>query len=141
MLRLEPTRKSFTEAGALHTTINLFGFWNEHTFVTKSGDAGVVLRVNGMDYESLDHGARDLAVKRLEAGLRVFDEKIRIYQLLFKSQAEVVQPVHIPIRSYRRPRSSAIVISPSELTTSTASTSTLCCCAKVRQLRRALCLR
>ena len=96
MLRLEPTRKSFTEAGALHTNINLFGFWNEHTFVTKSGDAGVVLRVNGMDYESLDHGARDLAVKRLEAGLRVFDEKIRIYQLLFKSQAEVVQPAAHP---------------------------------------------
>ena len=92
MLRLEPTRKAFTEAGALHT----FGFWNEHTFITKSGDAGLVLRVSGVDYESLDHSARDLAVKRLEAALRVFDEKTRIYQVLFKNQAEVVQPAAHP---------------------------------------------
>jgi len=96
MLRLEPTRKTFTEASALHTNVNLFGFWNEHAFITKSGDAGMVLRVSGVDYESLDHGARDLAVKRLEAALRVFDDKTRIYQLLFKSQAEVVQPAAHP---------------------------------------------
>ena len=63
MLRLEPTRKAFTEAGALHTNINLFGFWDEHAFLTKSGDTGVVLRLRGVDYESLDHTARDLAVK------------------------------------------------------------------------------
>jgi type IV secretion system protein TrbE len=96
MLRLEPTRKAFTEAGALHTNINLFGFWDEHAFLTKSGDTGVVLRVRGVDYESLDHTARDLAVKRLEAALRVFDEKTRIYQLLFKDQAEVIAPAAHP---------------------------------------------
>ncbi len=86
----------FTECGALHTNINLFGFWNEHTFITKSGAAGLVLRVSGADYESLDHGARDLAVKRLEAALRVFDEKTRIYQILFKRQAEVIPPAAHP---------------------------------------------
>jgi len=96
MLRLQPTRKAFAEAGALHTSVNLFGFWDEHAFVTKSGDAGVVLRVSGVDYESLDHAARDLAVKRLEAALRVFDERTRIYQLLFKSQADVVTPAAHP---------------------------------------------
>jgi type IV secretion system protein VirB4 len=90
MRRLKPIRKSFSEAGALHTSVNLFGFWNKHAFITKSGDAGLVLKLGGVDYESLDHAARDHAVKRLEAALRVFDEKTRIYQMLFKSHAEVV---------------------------------------------------
>lgn len=91
MLRLEPIWKPLSESGALHSSVNLFGFWNEHVFITKSGDVGAVLKVNGMDYESLDHATRDLAVKRLEAAFRVFDEKIRIYQIVFKSGAEVVQ--------------------------------------------------
>jgi type IV secretion system protein VirB4 len=60
MRRLEPIRKSFSEAGALHTSVNLFGFWNEYAFITKSGDTGLVLKLGGVDYESLDHAARDL---------------------------------------------------------------------------------
>jgi len=96
MLRLEPIRKAFTDAGALHTNVNLFGFWDEYSFITKSGDAGVVLGIEGVDYESLDPAARDLAVKRLEAALRVFDERTRIYQLLFKSQADVSAPATHP---------------------------------------------
>jgi type IV secretion system protein VirB4 len=90
MLNLDTIRKQFREAGALHAHLNLFGFWDEGTFITKSGDPGVVLRVTGIDYESLDSTARDLAVKRLEAALRVFDDKTRIYQLLFKRQADGV---------------------------------------------------
>lgn len=62
MLRLGPSRKPFLEAGALHKQINLFGFWDEHTFLTKAGDPGVVLKVDGIDYESLDSVARDSAV-------------------------------------------------------------------------------
>lgn len=90
MLRLEPIRKSFLEAGALHKQINLFGFWDEHTFLTKTGDPGVVLKVEGMDYESLDSVARDSAVKRLEAALRTLDEKTRVYQILHKEHADPI---------------------------------------------------
>ena len=35
--------------------------------------------LGGIDYESLDHAARDHAVKRLEAALRSMDERIRVY--------------------------------------------------------------
>ena len=96
MRKLESVRRKFSEAGALHSSVNLFGFWNEYAFLSKSGDAGVVLKVSGVDYESLDHAARDLAVKRLEAALRVFDEKTRIYQMLFKSHAELIPPTAHP---------------------------------------------
>jgi type IV secretion system protein TrbE len=84
MLRLAQIGKEHEEAGALHAHLNLFGFWDEHAFITKSGDVGLVLRVGGVDFESLDHAQRDHAVKRLEAALRRFDERTRIYQILFK---------------------------------------------------------
>jgi type IV secretion system protein VirB4 len=90
MYKLDNIYKPFREAGALHTHLNLFGFWDEGTFITKNGDPGLVLRLSGIDYESLDSKALDLAVKRLEAALRVFDEKTRIYQLLFKRQAPTI---------------------------------------------------
>jgi type IV secretion system protein VirB4 len=64
--------------------INLYGFWDEHCFLTKSGDLGTALRVGGIDYESLDSGSRDYAVKRLEAAFRSLDDKTRLYQILFK---------------------------------------------------------
>ena len=54
MLRLDRVIKSWKESGALNSQINLDGFWNEHTFITKSGDLGIVLRMQGVDYESLD---------------------------------------------------------------------------------------
>jgi integrase len=51
---------------------NLYGFWNEQTFLTKSGDLGIVLRVRGVDCESLDQTAQEYAVKRLEVALKTF---------------------------------------------------------------------
>ena len=64
--------------------MNLYGFWDEHSFLTKSGDLGAALRIGGIDYESLDHAGRDHAVKRVEAAFRSLDDKCRLYQILFK---------------------------------------------------------
>ena len=58
----------------------------------------MVLRVNGIDYESLDHASRDHAVKRLEAALRTFDPRVRVYQALFKTN----EPA-IPHQQYGNP--------------------------------------
>ena len=69
MFKLSEIVKDWKESGALQAHINLYGFWDEETFLTKSGDLGMVLRVKGIDYESLDHASRDHAVKRLEAAL------------------------------------------------------------------------
>jgi type IV secretory pathway VirB4 component len=84
MFKVETITKDWKEAGSLQAHINLYGFWDEHCFLTKTGDLGSVLRIGGIDYESLDHAGRDYAVKRLEAAFRSLDYKTRLYQILFK---------------------------------------------------------
>jgi type IV secretion/conjugal transfer VirB4 family ATPase len=84
MFKVEHIMKDWKEAGSLQAHINLYGFWDEHCFLTKTGDLGCALRIGGVDYESLDHAGRDYAVKRLEAAFRTLDDKIRLYQIFFK---------------------------------------------------------
>jgi len=52
------TEKTGKKQVPLHAQINLFGFWDEHSFLTKSGDWMCSARW-GIDYESLDHAGRD----------------------------------------------------------------------------------
>jgi type IV secretion system protein TrbE len=85
MLRLDKVIKPWKEAASLNDHINLYGFWNETAFLTKSGDVGMVLHVSGVDYESLDHAQQEYAVKRLEAALKAFGPGFHVYQYLFKS--------------------------------------------------------
>ena len=84
MLKVDTITKDWKEAGSFPAQINLYGFWDEHCFLTKTGDLGAVLKIGGIDYESLDHAGRDYAVKRLEAALRSLDDRTRLYQILFK---------------------------------------------------------
>ena len=72
MFRIDKAIKPWKESAALNAHINLYGFWNETTFLTKSGDMGMVLCVPGVDYESLDSGEQEYAVKRLESALKAF---------------------------------------------------------------------
>ena len=95
MLRLDRVLKSWRESASLNDHINLYGFWNETTFLTKSGDLGMVLHVPGVDYESLDHADQEYAVKRLEAALKAFGPGFHIYQYLFKQNRP-----EIPFASY-----------------------------------------
>lgn len=44
MLRLDKVLKPWKESATLNAHINLYGFWNETAFLTKSGDLGMVLR-------------------------------------------------------------------------------------------------
>jgi type IV secretion/conjugal transfer VirB4 family ATPase len=98
MIKVEYITKDWKEAGSFPAQINLYGFWDEHSFLTKSGDLGSVLRIGGIDYESLDHAGRDYAVKRLEAALRSLDDKCRLYQVLFKHNHPT-----IPHAAYENP--------------------------------------
>jgi type IV secretion system protein VirB4 len=98
MRRLDTIIKPWKEAASLNDNINLYGFWNETTFLTKSGDLGMVLRVPGVDYESLDHTSQEYAVKRLESALRSFGPGFHVYQYLFKSNRP-----EIPFASYDDP--------------------------------------
>ena len=94
MLRLDKVIKPWKEAAALNDHINLYGFWNETVFLTKSGDVGMVLRVAGVDYESLDHAEQEYAVKRLEAALKAFGPGFHVYQYLFKRNRPEIPFAH-----------------------------------------------
>ena len=98
MLRLDKVIKPWKESAALNDHINLYGFWNETAFLTKSGDVGMVLSVPGVDYESLDRSEQEYAVKRLEAALKAFGPGFHVYQYLFKSNRP-----DIPFATYDDP--------------------------------------
>jgi type IV secretion system protein VirB4 len=90
MLNLSRVIKPWKEADALSAHINLYGFWTETAFLTKSGDLGMVLSVAGVDYESLDSDEQQYAVKRLESALKAFGEGFHVYQYLFKTNWPVI---------------------------------------------------
>ncbi len=84
MFKIEQITKEWKEAGAFMAQVDPYGFWDEHCFLTKSGDLGCALQVGGIDAEGLDHAGRDHVVKRFEAALRTLDETTRLYQILFR---------------------------------------------------------
>ena len=98
MFRIGRAIKPWKGSAALNAHINLYGFWNETAFLTKSGDLGMVLRVPGVDYESLDSREQEYAVKRLESALKSFGTGFHVYQYLFKSNRP-----EIPFASYDDP--------------------------------------
>jgi type IV secretion system protein VirB4 len=98
MFRVDRVIKPWKEAAALNAHLNLYGFWREGAFLTKSGDVGLVMRVRGVDYESLDQAAQEYAVKRLEAALKSFGLQFHIYQYLFKTNRP-----EIPFADYNDP--------------------------------------
>ena len=104
MLRMIHVIKPWKESGALNAHINLYGFWNQGIFLTKSGDLGLVLKVRGVDYESLDQKAQEYAVKRLEAAMKVFGPGFHVYQYLFKTSRPT-----IPFQTYGDPIVNAAV--------------------------------
>lgn len=98
MFRLDRIDRAWREAGSFNERVNLFGFIDDQVFLTKSGDAGLVLEVRGVDYECLESLAVDNLTKRLESAFRIFDEKCRVYQYLFKANGQ-----RIPYQTYGSP--------------------------------------
>ena len=84
MFRLKHITKDYDEAAALSTQINLFGFVDDEVFLTKSGDLGMILAIEGVDYECLDRSTIENLTRRLTASFRIFDERCRVYQYVFK---------------------------------------------------------
>jgi len=102
MLRLDKVIKPWKESASLNDHINLYGFWNETAFLTKSGDLGMVLSVPGVDYESLDRSEQEYAVKRLEAALKAFGPGFHVYQYLFKSNRPDIPLENMTIRLWQQ---------------------------------------
>ncbi len=74
MFRLSQITKDYREAPALCSQVNLFGFVDDEIFLTKSGDLGIMISIEGVDYECLDSITIENLTRRLTAAFRIFDE-------------------------------------------------------------------
>jgi len=83
-------RRDFEAAGSVNALLALWGFVDDTTFITKAGHVGVVYRLQGQDYEGLDHEARRAVVHRYEAALRLLDDSYRLYHYLCKRRAPAI---------------------------------------------------
>ena len=84
MVKLNRIVKDYRESGAVNAFVNLFGFVDENVFLTKTGDVGLVLKIEGRDYECLDPEELDHLTRRFEAASRSLDPTFRLYQYLIK---------------------------------------------------------
>ena len=78
MLNIRKLVKNYRETGALAEQCSVFSFVDDCCFVTKSGAVGVVIEVEGIDYECLDQRTLDSTTKRLEAAFRVCGPEFRV---------------------------------------------------------------
>jgi hypothetical protein len=84
MLNIRKLFKNYAETGSFNEKINLHGFIDENLFLTKTGELGAVLEVRCVDFECLDANTIDTLTKRLETAFKLFDEKFRLYQYVFR---------------------------------------------------------
>jgi type IV secretion system protein VirB4 len=56
--------------------------------LTKAGHVALVYQVRGVDVDGLTHAERHAFARRMEAALRVLDERCRVYQYLIKRTAD-----------------------------------------------------
>ncbi|MGE5360785.1 MAG: hypothetical protein ACM3NQ_17350 [Bacteroidales bacterium] len=89
MLNVRRILRDYRDAGSLNSLLALWGFVDDDVFLTKAGHIGVVYRLAGIDYEGLRPEDLTALVHRFEAGLRLLDERCRLYQYLVK---RVVDP-------------------------------------------------
>ena len=87
MVTLGRILKDYRDTGSLASALALWGFVDEHTFLTKAGAVGVVYRIAGADVECLDHPERQAVARRFEQALRQLDETCRLYEYLIKRPA------------------------------------------------------
>jgi type IV secretion system protein VirB4 len=80
----------------LNGLLSLWGFVDDQAFLTKAGALGVVYRLEGADYECLDHVERRAIVHRFERALRQLDESFRLYQYLIKRSAAPIESAGHP---------------------------------------------
>jgi type IV secretion system protein TrbE len=90
VLKLGRILRDYQDAGSVNSLLAVWGFVDDHTFLTKAGHLGVVFRLTGVDYECLDPDRRRDVVHRFEAALRALDEHCRVYQYLCKRRIEPI---------------------------------------------------
>ncbi len=87
MLKLSRVLKDYRQSGALNALMSVHAAIDENVFLTKGGDLLMVLKAAAVDPECFDEAPLDAIARRLESGIRIFDENFRLYQYLLKQQA------------------------------------------------------
>jgi type IV secretion/conjugal transfer VirB4 family ATPase len=90
VVRVARILRDYRAAGNLNGLLAVWGFVDDTTFLTKAGHVGVVYRLKGIDGEGLTHAQRRTLVHRLEAALRLLDERCRVYQYVIKRTIEPI---------------------------------------------------
>ena len=62
VVRLARILRDYDDGGGLNELISLWGFVDDHVFLTKAGHVGLVYAVRGVDYEGLTHQQRQALV-------------------------------------------------------------------------------
>jgi type IV secretion/conjugal transfer VirB4 family ATPase len=88
MVRVSRILRDYNDAGGVNTLLAPWGFIDEGAFLTKAGHVGLAYQLRGMDVDALTHGERHAVGHRMEAALRVLDERCRLYQYLIKRTAD-----------------------------------------------------
>jgi type IV secretory pathway VirB4 component len=99
LVKLSRILRDYDEAGSLNELIALWGFVDDHAFLTKAGHLGLTYEVRGVDYEGLTHQQRQALVHQVEAGMRMLDERCRLYQYVLKRAMDPIVPAacHLPV--------------------------------------------
>src|SRR5207253_8588780 len=92
MLSVPRILRDYRDAGSVNSLLAIWGFVDDHVFLTKAGHVGLVYRLAGADYECLDQTQRRDVVHRFEAALRLLDETCRVYQYLCKRRIAPIEP-------------------------------------------------
>jgi hypothetical protein len=99
MTRIRRILRDYVESGSVNELLAPWGFVDDEVFLTKAGHVGLAYRVRGVEFEGLPHDQRHTVAHRVEAGLRLLDERCRLYQYLVK---RVVAPF-VPSPGGREP--------------------------------------
>ena len=81
-MRVSRILRDYSDAGGVNTLLAPWGFVDDAAFLTKAGHVGLAYQLRGMDVDGLTHDQRHAVARRMEAALRVLDERCRLYQYL-----------------------------------------------------------
>jgi len=87
MISLFQQANDYLKDGAMNAVIGLHSFVDDHVFLMKAGELGVIIQFPGIDFEGREATELDTIAHRFEAAIRTFTEKHSIYQYLIKTTA------------------------------------------------------
>jgi type IV secretion/conjugal transfer VirB4 family ATPase len=94
MVPIKRILRDHQQAGSLNGLVAVWGFVDDHTFLTKAGALGVVYRLHARDAECLDHHERRAVAERFEQALKYLDDTYRVYQYCLKRPIAPIVPRH-----------------------------------------------